>query len=154
MAAVRAVGTYTDAGVADAETVVIGGKTYTWKTTLTDTDGFVAIGGSNTIALANLKAAINLEAGAGTAYAASTTINQYVKATASTASTLTVEARDPGIAGNHIPTTETGVSASWGAATLAGGTGRVEADVDALLASEQLNSNVQRLLLPLSSTRS
>jgi hypothetical protein len=154
MAAVRAVGTYTDAGVADAETVVIGGKTYTWKTTLTDTDGFVTIGGSNTIALANLRKAINLTGVAGTDYATSATIHPSVKATSSDASTLVVQAKVPGVEGNFIATTETGASASWGAATLAGGTGSVETDIDAILAACQVNADILGRLLPLSSSRS
>lgn len=146
MSAVRATGTFTDAGVANDETVVIGGKTYTFKTVLTNTDGFVALGASNTEALANLKAAINLEAGAGTAYAAATTVNGYVTAISSGASTLVVKAKVAGTVGNFIPTTETCGSGSWGATTLAGGTGSVTDDIDTLLASCQVNSDVLRRL--------
>lgn len=153
MAAVRAVSTYTDASPANDETLVIGGKTYTWKTSLTNTDGFVALGADATAALANMKAAINLEAGAGTAYAAATVINAHVKATGSTATTLTIEAKVPGSVGNFITTTETAGSGSWTSTVMAGGTGVVETDVDDLLAKCQVNSDVLSRLLPLSSQR-
>lgn len=60
---VRGSRVFTDAGVADTETLTIArvdGTTqvYTWKTTLTPTAGEVLIGASNTTALANMVAAI------------------------------------------------------------------------------------------------
>src|SRR5437879_98291 len=55
---------------ANAQTVKIGGKTYTFQTVLTNVDGNVFIGATLTITLANLLAALNLGAGSGTAYAA------------------------------------------------------------------------------------
>lgn len=152
--AVRAVTTYTDASPADAETAVIGGKTYTFKTSLTNTDGFVALGANPTEALANFKAAVNLEAGAGTAYAAATVINPYVKALASTATTVTFEAKVPGLIGNFIPTTDTAASGAFTSTVMAGGTGNPETDIDQILSEVQLNSEAIKSLLFYSSTRS
>jgi hypothetical protein len=145
---VRATGTFTDATLANDETVVAGGKTYTMKTSLSNTDGFVALGASNTAALANLKAAINLEAGAGTKYAAATTLNDHVRATASGATTLVVEAKVPGTVGNFIPTTETASSGSWGATTLASGTGNLADYLTDMVATSQLNADVISDLTP------
>src|SRR5208337_1318275 len=54
----------------DGQTVIVGNKTYTFKTVLTNTDGFVLIGGSAANAALNLVAAVNLAAGGGTTYAA------------------------------------------------------------------------------------
>lgn len=65
---------------ADNETVVIDGKTYTFQTTLTNVDGHVKIGADAATSLGNLKAAINLSAGAGTKYAAATTLHPTVTA--------------------------------------------------------------------------
>ena len=54
--------TLTASGVfTNTQTVVVGGKTYTTQTTLTDVDGNVLIGANAEATLANLKAAINLE---------------------------------------------------------------------------------------------
>jgi hypothetical protein len=60
---------------------------------------------------------------AGTDYAAATTANARVTATHPTGTTLVATAKAAGTVGNAIDTTETSVNLSWGAATLAGGTG-------------------------------
>jgi hypothetical protein len=114
-------GTLTGAVAApsDGETVTIDGKVYTFKTALTDVDGNVLIGASFATALANLSAAINLGAGAGTLYAASTTLHPTVVGNG--ASPLVVTAKISGAGGNAITTTETGANLSWGGATLSGG---------------------------------
>ncbi len=67
---------------ADAATIEIDGKTYTIQTSLTNSDGNVLRGANRTETMANLIAAINLEAGAGTLYAAATTANTTVRAEA------------------------------------------------------------------------
>lgn len=130
----------------DTQTVVVGGKTYTTQTVLTNVDGNVLIGANAAATLANLKAAINLEAGAGTTYAAAMTINPHVKATDVTATTLTVKSKVPGLIGNLIASTETQTNASWGAATLAGGTGSIWQAIADILATEQPNSSLSQLL--------
>jgi hypothetical protein len=121
-----ATGTLTLTGnAANTETVTTGGKTYTFQTTLTDVDGNVLIGASASDSLDNLIAAINLDAGAGSTYAASTTANTYVSAAAGAGDTMDATALVPGTAGNSIATTETLTNGSWGGATLSGGTGDV-----------------------------
>lgn len=66
---------------ANNETVTIAGKVYTYKSALTNTDGFVKIGANAAATLDNLRAAINLGTGAGTKYAAATTLHPTVTAT-------------------------------------------------------------------------
>lgn len=68
------------ANPADTETVTIGGKTYTYEATLTDSDGNVLIGADAEESANNLIAAINLDDGAGSLYAASMTENSDVTA--------------------------------------------------------------------------
>lgn len=121
--AFSAKGTLTSTGTAPAnnDTVTIGSKTYTFQTTLTNVDGNVLIGASAAAALANLYAAINLEAGAGTTYAAATTVHPTVVADSKTATTLVVRAKASGSGGNSIATTEVSAQLSWGGATLASG---------------------------------
>lgn len=134
-----ATGTFTDAGVADTETVTVGGKTYTFQDTLTDVDGNVAIGASNTIALANLMKAINLSGVAGTDYADSMTANAEVTAISSDDTTVVVRAKINGTLGNQIASTEAAASGSWGAATLTGGTGDFVSQLRALVAQAPAN---------------
>jgi hypothetical protein len=120
--AYSALGTLTASGnVSNGHTVTIGSKTYTFETTLTDVDGNVDIGADAEESLANLYAAINLEAGAGTKYATSTTAHPTVVADSKTATTLVVRAKASGSGGDSIATTETSSALSWGAATLASG---------------------------------
>jgi hypothetical protein len=103
------------------ETVTIDTKVYTFQTTLTDVDGHVQIDGTLAGSLLNLLNANNLTGTPGTDYALSTTIHPTVTATASDATTLTVEAKTPGTVGDTIATTDTAGNADWGAATLASG---------------------------------
>lgn len=120
--AAKATGTLTSSGnFTDTQTVTIGSKVYTFQTTLTNVDGNVLIGADRTASHANLKAAINLEAGAGTTYAAAMTIHPTVTATSANATTTVVKAKSAGTAGNSIASTETQSNASWGGATLSGG---------------------------------
>lgn len=148
MAVVFAAGTLTAAAnAANTETVTVGGKVYTFQGTLTDVDGNVQVGADAATSLANLKAAINLEAGAGTKYATAMTANAHVVATAVTATTLVVKAKVAGELGNLIASTETGAQLSWGAATLAGGSGNISTDLRALLTGSQVNAAVHQQIL-------
>lgn len=116
-----ATGTVTFTGnAANTNTVVIDGKTYTFQTSLTDSDGNVKIGGSTEASADNLVAAITLGSGAGTAYAASTTIHSTVSAYDGAGTTVDVRAVTPGTAGNSIAMSETLVSGTVDA-TLSGG---------------------------------
>ena len=132
----------------NGETCVIGGKTYTFQDTLTNSDGNVHIGSDTTGDMQNLLAAINLTDGgesstsAGTDYAAAMTIHPDVKATAVTATTLVITCKTPGTAGNFINTTETGNEHAWGAATMAGGAGDVTGWAESLISLSQINSEV------------
>jgi hypothetical protein len=105
---------------ANTETVVINGKTYTFQTVLTNTDGNVLIGANLAASITNLADAINLGSGSGTTYAAATTLNADVAGLAS-ATLLTVTAKLGGTDGNAVTTTDTVANASWGGATLSGG---------------------------------
>jgi hypothetical protein len=73
-----------------------------------------------------LAAAINLAAGAGTTYAAATTLHPTVSAVGG-ASTVVLSAKTAGTAGNAIATTETLTNGSFGGATLSGGVSSVAA---------------------------
>jgi len=135
---VQATGTLTaTVNFADTETVTTGTKTYQFQTALTNVDGNVLIGATLSDSLANLAAAINLGAGAGSLYAAATTANTFVEAT-STATTLVLLAIVGGTAGNSIVTTETATNASFGGATLSGGT---DVAVSVITRTSQLPSN-------------
>lgn len=104
----------------NTETVTIGSKVYTFQTSLTNVDGNVKIGADAAASIANLIAAINLAAGAGTTYATAMTLNASVTASANASSTskMNVTAKVNGPAGLAIATTETLSSGSWGAVTL------------------------------------
>lgn len=124
-APVAASGTLTATGnPADADTVTIGGKVYTFQTALTNVDGHVLIGADDDASLTNLMHAINGVGGvAGTDYAAATVANAQVTATHPTGTTLVATAKAAGTVGNSITTTESSANLSWGASALAGGTG-------------------------------
>lgn len=119
-----ATGTLTATGaITNTETVVIDGKTYTIQSILTNVDGNVLQGATVGATLDNLVAAINLGVGAGSLYAAATTLHSTVTAARGAGDTMVVTAKTLGTSGNTITTTETAVNASWGAGTLAGGAG-------------------------------
>ncbi len=109
----------------DTQTVVVGTKTYTLQTTLTNVNGNVFIGANPAATIVNLASAINLDpAGAGTLYATAMTANTAkVTAVATSATVLTVTANVAGVAGNLIAVAETCTNALWtgGAVFLAGG---------------------------------
>ncbi|NJL53730.1 hypothetical protein HC928_00395 [bacterium] len=146
---VQATGTLTFTGNAlSNETVVIGGKTYTFQGSLTNADGNVLIGANAAASRNNLLAAINLGSGGGTTYAAATVLHPSVRAAAGVGDTLVVTAKvATGAAGNTIATTETLTNGSWGAATLVGGVSGVtlaERSVASLLtAANSTKSRIQ-----------
>lgn len=99
----------------DTETVVIGASTYTFQTVLTNVDKNVLIGVDAEATINNLASAMNLTAGAGTTYAASTT------AQADGVTALALDGDVLGVGGGvdgSQATTETLTNGSWGAATL------------------------------------
>jgi hypothetical protein len=110
----------------DGDKVVVGLHTYTFRTALSTNPSIpfeVLIGASASIALDNLKAAINGAAGIGTTYSAGTTQNPEILATTKTSTTLKVVANTAGPSQNYLPTTETSAHLSWEDTTLGGGTG-------------------------------
>lgn len=109
----------------NGDTVTTGTKTYTFETVLTNVDGNVLIGASASASIDNLIAAITLGAGSGAVYAAATTANTFVTASAGAGDTMDTTALLGGTQGNLIATTESTatVRMSWTGTTLAGGTG-------------------------------
>lgn len=151
-AVVHATGTLTAVDVfIDTETVVVGGKTYTTQTTLTNVDGNVLVGASAAATLQNLFDAINLTGTPGTQYAAAMTLNAHVVATAVTATTLVVKSKVSGSIGNLIASTETQTNASWGGAVLASGSGSLYDDLRTLLSEKRpgLGSGVAQAIIDL-----
>lgn len=83
---------YTPATDVEDETVTIAGKVYTWKNAPGNTNGTVDVNADDDIAAENLCQAINLGAGAGTAYGRDMTGNPTVEATVAS-SVVTVRAK-------------------------------------------------------------
>ena len=98
---------------ANAQTITLGSKVYTFQTVLTNSDGNVFIGATLAITLANLLAALNLAAGSGTLYAAATTKAPLASGVGSTATTLTVGARRNGMSGNLVKVSTNVTGATW-----------------------------------------
>lgn len=113
--------TQSTGNVSNDDKVVIGTKTYTFQTTLTNTDGNVKIGATAALSMTNLFNAINATGGTpGTDYASNMTANTQVTATNPTATTVVVTAKANGQASNSIATTETAANLAWSSATLGG----------------------------------
>jgi len=116
------------AGVTDdGATLTIGTRTYMFVNELSETSGATAIvdqilyGGSEAVALDNLKVAINAGATAGTNYSTGTVVNADVTAGTNTNTTQLFTAKVAGTVGNAIATTETLANTVFGAETLTGG---------------------------------
>ena len=124
-AGVKATQTFTVTGQpANTNTIVCGGKTYTWKTSLTPAEGEIKIGVSAAASLDNFKNAVNGDAGTlGADHQC--TVNSNVSATTNTDTTQVVEFLWEGTYGNASATTDTTANGAWGAATLTGGVGAV-----------------------------
>lgn len=114
--------TSTGTNPADGDTVTIDAIVYRFKNTLAQAYD-VKIGANASASLDNLKAAINNSGLVGTDYFAGTNQHPTVVAGAKTSTTLVVSSYYTGSASNAIVTTETSAQLSWGAGTLAGGTG-------------------------------
>jgi len=103
----------TTANFTNGETVTVASRTYTFQDTLTDVNGNVHIGADATESLSNLIAAINVGAGAGTAYATTTTVHSLVTAALQSASMMRVIALTAGASGNTQGVSDTAASATW-----------------------------------------
>lgn len=106
------------------DTVVINGRTYTYRAALTvpAVADEILIGASATTSAANLASALNGTAGEGTTYSTGTTFNVDVWGV-NTAGALLVTSRNAGAAFDAITTTETGANLAWTAGVLASGAG-------------------------------
>lgn len=125
-AAAAATGRLTFSGVGSVDdAVTIGSVTYVLKAAPTTVANQVKIGATAAETAANLIAAINLDAGAGTLYGSATVAHTTVAARGGGAGIVDLAARTPGAAGNALATTETGSATAFGTATLTGGTDQV-----------------------------
>lgn len=111
------------------DTFTVGDIVYTWKAEPVDTGSPTAvqvkIGASPAEAAANAHKAINrATAGRGTIYSSDAPMNAKVGATShpTDATKINLKSFIPGTAGNAYPTTQTGDEATFGAATMTGGT--------------------------------
>lgn len=128
----KASGTLTASGaISSGDEIKIGSTYYQWTSGDVDNgtpDGssgspwLVALGSDTEGSLDNMRLAIEAGGTAGTTYTSDLTEHPDVEAPASDATTLAVEAKEDGTAGNSIATTvETGTKLSWGDTTLTGG---------------------------------
>lgn len=161
----KATATITSDGtnVSNGDTVTIAGVVYTFQTTLTNVAGNVKIGADAAATLDNLKSAINVSAGAGTAYAAATATHPTVAATANTDTTQVVEALAAGSGGNSLTIAESSTHLTVGAfsggganialnATAQNVVDAINADPDAselVTAANETGNNGTGLVLPL-----
>lgn len=119
---VKATGTLTTTGQpSNGETITLNGKVYTFQTVLTNSNGNVLIGVDTETTYDNLIAAVNLAAGAGTLYAASTTLHPTISASEGTGTDVLFTAKTAGTAGNSLTTVEALSNATFANATLTGG---------------------------------
>lgn len=114
--------TLTSTGTADNnETMTIGNRTYTFKTTLTGAADEILIGAAATNTLDNIKSAINGTGTPGTDYGTGTKRHADVTAGTKTATTLVIAATDSNASGG-LATTETMTNFSFTGAALSAGT--------------------------------
>ena len=158
-AVVKAAALLTVTTIANTETLVVGGKEYTFNDTVGTTDGSVHIGADNTASLSNLADAINLATNpAGANYGTSMVKNDLVSAVAAD-ETLTATALVGGTVGNLIDCTDSLTSAAWDAAVLGtavAGSGSLavamseaEAQITSVIGLSQVNSHLLSKLVPL-----
>lgn len=113
----------------DNALITIGDITYTVTLELSETSGATAVPyqvlwvTNEATFLDNLKLAINASGVAGTQYSTGTYEHPQVYATANADTTQVVLAKQTGVAGNSIVTTDTLGNYAWGAGTLASGAG-------------------------------
>lgn len=134
----KAKGTLTsdNTNITDGDTVTIDTKVYTFRDTLTPTEGEVLKGGSADASLLNLIRAINHSGTPGTDYSCAAAHPTVTAATSVTAHAFVVTAIVIGSAGNSVVTTEVSTHLSWGGATLASGGALVSAATARLISAQ------------------
>lgn len=109
---------------AATDTVTIGGKTYTFVSPIGVTEGNVLLGVDEATSIANLAAAINHSAGAGTTYVAAAAHPSVTAVAAAHTLTVTAHADIVAATANAIASTvvmHAPGNGAWGGTTLAGG---------------------------------
>lgn len=143
-------------GGADAETITIGSRVYTWADNVTSSASSTAcqvkIGSTLTISLANLRKAINNSGTPGLEYSFAGLADANVVATASDGTTVTLRGRVPGTSLNTVATTETCTNGSFPDTTLGGGTGASDPGVTTGAATFTIGSIVYTVVDALSET--
>ncbi len=133
---------------ANGDTVTVGSTTYTFVTALntTPTANEVLVGSTEELSLANLAAAVNGGAGAGTTYGSPTVANTDATAQA-TPTTVVFTALAGGTGGNALASTATGGGSDFATATFAGGAVGTPNDLssipDATAALATINTSIQ-----------
>ena len=152
---VRAVNTCTiGTAPTNAETCVIGSKTYTFRATLGTLDGSIRVRATTAFTAADLAAAINLTGTAGTTYGLNMTKHPSVYAVDNGNSTVTIKAKVFGEIGNSIACTVSTSIAGWAAAAMANGAGGdsyggITTAIDTIKSEGQINSDVLKKLADL-----
>ncbi len=109
----------------NGETITLDGKVYTFQTTLTNSNGNVLIGVNTETTYDNLIAAVNLAAGAGTLYAAATTLHPTISASEGTGTDVVFTAKTAGTSGNSLTVAEALSNATFPGGNLTGGTNAI-----------------------------
>ncbi len=139
--------TFSTAAAADADTVTINGRVYTFKTALTGAADEVLRGADFTASATNLQSAVNAGPGVGTTYGLGTVANAYALATRS-AGVVTLIARDPGDEGNSLTLAKSGTNIAVGGATFAGGDDDVDQKPYGITACPVVMTNGQSMSVP------
>lgn len=138
--------------VSEDETVTINTTVYTFKVDPTGIAYAVDIGANAAGSLANLAAAINASGTPDTEYGTGTAAHPEVVCTANDATTLTIQAKEPGTTPNAYATTETSAHLSWADTTLGGGTGASVAGVTTAGAQFTIDDRTYTIVDELSET--
>jgi hypothetical protein len=110
--AAKATSTLTGTTIAINDTVTIGSTVYTFESPVVVAYD-VLVGGTDSISLDNLIAAITAGAGVGTLYGTGTLVHPTVTAAAGAGDTMIATALAAGVAGNSIAVADTLTSGAW-----------------------------------------
>jgi len=155
VAATHAVSVLTGNAIVTGNIMVIGTRTYTFRSELIGVPDGILIGATLTDTLVNARNAINATPGvgmAGVTYGFGTTVNTQVRAVASDATTLTVRGIVPGTSLDAVATTGTALRTVWADTTLGGGTGASNAGVTTANATVTIGTTIYTQVDALSET--